>query len=138
MNYRKFQHIVVTVVVLALLSAGCSNDRAAQLSGTSWILKEMNGSPAIPDREPTLVFEKDQVSGSGSCNHFGGSYQVKNDRLTFGALAATLMACAETEVMEQESAYFAALQATARFEMEEGKLSLMDEGGKVVLVFVSQ
>jgi len=138
MKYRKIHYFVVLYFIVALLLVGCSGEERAQLDGTSWMLKELNGNPALSGREPTLVFEKDQVSGSGSCNHFGGSYQVKNDRLTFGALASTLMACAETEVMEQESTYFAALQATARFEMKEGNLSLMDEAGKVVLVFVPQ
>jgi heat shock protein HslJ len=138
MNYRKLISDVEIVLTLLILFTGCSSGKAPQLAGTSWKLTELNGSPALAGREPTLVFDMDRVTGSGSCNHFGGTYQVKGDNLTFGDLASTLMACAEGEVMQQESDFFAALQATARFEIKEGQLLLMDESGKVFLVFIPQ
>ncbi|MEZ4519362.1 MAG: META domain-containing protein [Chloroflexota bacterium] len=53
------------------------------------------------------------VGGTASCNSYTGTLIPQDGFFTVGPIASTLMACAAPEgVMEQESAYLAALGAT--------------------------
>lgn len=107
----------------------------ADLNGTSWNLASLNGGPVQDGTQPTLAFADGQVSGNASCNGFGGEYTQRGDKLTFGALMSTLMACFPEEIMQQEQAYFSALTATASFRVDDGILSLFDADGNVLAEF---
>ena len=49
-----------------------------------------------------------RIAGSGGCNRFTGTYQQNSDRLAFGKIAMTFMACPEG--METERDFAAALE----------------------------
>lgn len=86
---------------------------------------------------PTLSFGADgRASGDGSCNHFGGTYEAKDGKLTFGALSSTMMACLEPGVMEQETAYLNALTRVVRYHISGNRLTLFDADGLVIAEFV--
>src|SRR5262245_14022392 len=66
------------------------------LEGTYWKAIELAGktTPAQdPSREAHLQFQAGRVSGSDGCNQLTGSYQLNGERVTFGQMAGTLMAC---------------------------------------------
>ncbi|MCG2786573.1 MAG: META domain-containing protein [Anaerolineae bacterium] len=132
-------HKLISLFALALVLglAACSSAApSADLKGTSWALVEISGQPAVAGSSPTLSFEEEQAGGNGSCNSFGGEYTLDNDKLTFGPLVSTMMYCEET--MEQETAYLAALQSAAAYQMEDGRLLILDAEGVVVLAFEPQ
>lgn len=130
---------VLTLGLLALTLAACSTGAgpAFSLDGTTWSLASLNGQPVVDGSQASLEFTDGQASGNGSCNGFGGEYVQDGDSLTFGPIVSTLMACLEPGIMEQESAYFTALTATASFRVDEQTLSLFDADGSVLAVFVS-
>ena len=70
-----------------------------------------------------------RLSGSGGCNRITGSYQLDGDRLTFGPIASTRMAC--PEAMDQEQAFLKALAAVRSYRIPGGTLELLD-GSNVV------
>ena len=113
-------------------------DPAAGLAGTSWMLTQQDGKPVAAGVTVTARFGADgNVSGSGGCNNYNGSYTVDGGSITIGSLASTEMACPEPQ-MAVETAYLAALgKATAWTIDSEGKLSLTGADAKLSLVFTS-
>ena len=114
-------------------------DRA--LTNTYWKLTELNGAPVkvLPEqREPHLILQTEQkrLSGSGGCNRLMGAYTLDGASLSFGKVASTMMACVDG--MEQEQAFFAALEAVRSWVIQGDQLELLGEDGeRVVARFVA-
>jgi copper homeostasis protein (lipoprotein) len=71
---------------------------SAPLESTYWNLTRLGDKPvsvAAKQREPHFVLDSKtkRIAGSGGCNRFTGSSQLNGDRLTFGRMAMTFMAC---------------------------------------------
>jgi heat shock protein HslJ len=100
---------------------------AATLEGTEWRLVDIGGQPtpagADSTRHPgfTLLAEGRKVQGSAGCNRMKGTYTLDGDKLKFGPLATTRMAC---PAMETETAFLKALEATTRYEVSGSSLTL--------------
>jgi putative lipoprotein len=114
---------------------------AVQLEGAYWKLTHLGESavPAFdPRREPHLILAKDQqrVSGAGGCNRITGSYQLDGDKLSFGKMAATMMAC--VDAMDVEQVFLKALGEVARFKLDGGELVLLDAQGTALAKLVAQ
>jgi len=135
--------ILFSLLVLALVLSACGGNGSAvtpSLTGTHWVLEQINGKPVIENVIPTLSFRGDQeVGGNASCNNFNGTYTGKDGALTIGPLATTMMACLEPAgLMEQEAAYLKALESAVEYRIEKGKLLIMDSAKAVVLTFAAQ
>jgi heat shock protein HslJ len=114
------------------------------LTGTSWRLMAYNNGrqavvSALPDSTFMLQLRDDGQFAGKACNNYRGGYERDGDELRLvGPIAATRMACAQPEgVMEQEAAYFAALERVARFHIEGGELILSDADGATLARFRS-
>lgn len=125
----------ILLFCLALMLASCSGGDSSALQNTSWNLVQLNGQSVLPNTAPTLAFDSENASGNSSCNSFSGSYSLQRDRLRFGSLMSTLMACMDDGLMQQEGAYMLALQATALYKIDDEQLLLLDEDGQVLAVF---
>lgn len=96
--------------------------------GTSWSLASYgtaeNPIPAAAGVETTLKFGNDgQMSGSMGCNSFSGDYKVTGDKIEFGSIVSTMMACDEPR-MSQESAAFQVLNGSTSFEINGDSLTI--------------
>lgn len=97
----------------------------AELVGPAWQLTAYNnGRGGLQSVEagtqPTAAFGPDGVvTGSGGCNTFSAPFQSSGSSLTIGPVASTRMAC-EPSIMDQEAAYFAALERTSNYRFESG------------------
>jgi len=110
----------------------------ASFVNTYWKLLEMNGKPAAlgaGEKEINLVTGggENLVHGFSGCNRFSGGYKQNNDRLEFGNLATTRMACAET--MGLESSFLEALNRVRRYSIQGERLTLYDEQNQSILLF---
>jgi heat shock protein HslJ len=133
--------LILTLFVVAMFLAACSAAPAGQtfeLKGSGWVLSQINGQPVLESSAPTLVFDEKSLGGNGSCNSFGGDYRQDGEKLEIGPVFSTMMACADAGVMEQETAYLAALDSAAKFKIEAGKLVILDADDKTLLVFEMQ
>jgi len=113
-----------------------SGGSSARLEKTHWVLVTIDDKPvaAAPGRTgPFLVLDSGSVSGLGGCNRFGGGYQLRGDSLTFGQLAATMMAC--MEAMETEAAFMRMLPEVCRWKIDKNRLEFFDTSGKRVATF---
>jgi heat shock protein HslJ len=133
------QILALFLIAVGLVLSSCAGTGSQQtdLNGTSWTLTQIQGKPVLADTRPDLSFDNGQASGTGSCNGFGGDYTLSGNKLTFGPLMSTMMACMPQEVMDQEKAYFSALNSTASFRVEGDRLTLLDAAGNVLAEFVA-
>lgn len=117
-----------------LTFAGAPADEAAAsedapLTGTTWglISLDENMGVAFDPAETTvaMTFSDDgTVSGNGGCNNFSGGYTLDGTMVTFGAIASTLMACADP-ASSVEQAVFSALQGEAQAQISGNTLKLI-------------
>jgi heat shock protein HslJ len=113
------------------------------LSGTHWQLVSFGQpgaeTPVSAGTPVTLEFQENgQAGGSGGCNSFSVQYQVQAGELTFGPIASTKMACTGAGIMEQEQAYFQALQSAGKFELTGDQLKIEYNGGQGMLSFAPE
>ena len=109
------------------------------LDGTEWVVTEIDGEPVIEDSGVTMEFENGMLSGNAGCNSYGGSYSGSADgELELRDITMTLMACAEPDgVMDQETAFLAALREVTAWEQDGDDLRLLDDAGDVRLMLVN-
>jgi heat shock protein HslJ len=143
------QHLIILVaallaaIVLAACAAPATTQPATQpeaptgqaqpsrpaeqpdLSGTRWLLTDLNGAAPIADHVPTLEFGANaQASGNSSCNQYFGSYTIDGDTLNFGQLGSTMMGC-EEPVMQQETSFLQTLGTAAIFTVAGDTLTII-------------
>ena len=108
---------------------------SAALERTSWRLVSLPGhAPATLaklERDVTARFEGGRVTGFAGCNTFTGPYTLKENRLSVGVLAGTMMACPEP-AMSLERAFHAALAGTFSYAIKGNRLSLTADSGALL------
>ena len=105
-----------------------------ELVGSVWQLLAYNngrgGLQSVLDgTQQNAIFEAAGiVTGSGGCNTFSAPFQNSISTLSIGPVASTRMSC-EQPIMDQETAYFAALERTSAYRFESGRLVLVERDG---------
>lgn len=114
------------------------SDHGDVLAGTSWVLDALGEQRVTDDTTATLQFAEDgTLSGSGGCNRYNGDFTADGDTLEISELASTLMLC-EGTVGQLESSFITALDETRHFTVAGDTLTLSDDGGAVLLLFIAQ
>jgi heat shock protein HslJ len=100
----------------------------ASLAGMDWIL-----SNTIPGTTISLNFGNGFLSGFGGCNNYNGTYRVpgNSNNVQVDPLTSTGALCSE-EIMNQEQAYFTALQSASSFAINGSTLTLTTASGPLV------
>jgi heat shock protein HslJ len=128
-------------VMCMLLATACmvnSPGATQDLEGVTWFLQTFDDRSPLVGTSVTLQFEAGQISGTSGCNHYGGSYQVKGESISFSDIYATEMYCADPPgVMEQEQSYLAALGDADRYSLTSSLLTLFT-GQQPKLIFTTQ
>lgn len=87
---------------------------------------------ALADVSVTVKFDAgNTVGGSGGCNSYGGNYQLNGQSLSVSQVVSTMMACENTDVMQQESRYLAALGSATGLHVAGTELTIDYAGGKL-------
>ena len=94
-----------------------------------WSVTSIGGEPTLSETRVSLAFAPDQsAGGNGGCNNYFSEASFDDTPLSFSPIAGTRMACAP-DVMAQEAEFFAALEATAGYELAGDTLQLLDAAG---------
>ena len=125
-------------VVLVQACSGAGVKPVVPLEDIPWNLVSQDGlvlEPGSRARPPEILLSgKDKrLGGSGGCNRLMGSYELDGDKLKFGQLASTRMACAAGTA--EEAAFTNLLQGVVRWQVEGSQLVLFDGEGRAVLRF---
>ena len=124
-----------------LAKPGLAVSPLAPLTNTYWKLTMLYGDPVTmvesQRREAYLQFREDtqSVRGFAGCNDFSGTYEVNEDALTLGPMAATRKLCAD--VMPIEMQYLNALEQAATFAIVGEGLTLHDRTGVTAAEFIA-
>jgi heat shock protein HslJ len=142
--------VAAACLIAALAVAGCSSgdgsgdggggDDVMLLEAADWQATEIAGQAALAGAgagadaaDVTAAFAAGELSGSGGVNRYTATYEATADgAITVSTPAATLMA-GPPAAMEQEQAYFAALEQVAGFSATADSLTLTDEQGNVLV-----
>jgi heat shock protein HslJ len=76
------------------------------------------------------------MQGFAGCNRLLGSYELKGEKLKFGRMASTRMACQNG--MELEASFMQALESTVIWKIEGEHLELSDSKGTLLARFESR
>lgn len=133
---------ITTLSVVGALGACAGTPASSQgaapepLWGSEWRLQDIGGQAVLPQPAATLAFpQTGQVAGHGSCNRFFGPVEIERDRVKFGPLASTKMACMGG-AGEQESRYLGALQKAQRYEVKGNTLLIFPQDKGLPLRFL--
>jgi heat shock protein HslJ len=130
---------IFTLLVLAITISLFSCGKSVALEDTTWVLESYgaqgNMKAVLADTEVTVMFNSadGQVTGSGGCNGYGGSYELTGNKLSVPEpLISTMMSCGD-EKDRQEQQFYMALQSAESYQIDGGKLTIYC--GNDILVF---
>ncbi|HSR31538.1 MAG TPA: META domain-containing protein, partial [Anaerolineae bacterium] len=131
----------IIVAIVWFINRDGGETPADPLAGTKWQVRsyysaaEVGGMASpLGDTQLTAEFVDGVVAGSSGCNSYSAGYTVDGDSLSIGETASTMMFC--EGLMDQESAFLAAMQSASSFKLETGQLHILNEQGQVVVDFV--
>jgi heat shock protein HslJ len=114
-------------------AAELAADAAAEpmsLAGSEWGFPEETAEP-----KRSVQFDgQGNVSGSGGCNRFGGTYQQQGTSLKIGQLRTTLMACLDESLMQRERDFLQLLAATTGVDASHLVLKLYAAEGQLLVL----
>ena len=111
----------------------------APLRGLSWLRAPAASVPAPPgaprqEQQFRLDPLSRELTGSGDCNRFIGSFVLQGDRLRLEPAGGTRLDC-EPEVSADEDRFLAELLRVRRWRLDgQGRLELLDEAGERLLL----
>jgi heat shock protein HslJ len=108
------------------------------LENTYWKLTRLDDQPvqvAAGQREPHMILQSEsrRIGGFGGCNRLIGGYELEGERLAFGQLATTRMACPQG--METEDAFLVALEKVKTWRILGQYLEVYDAAGNLLVRF---
>ena len=117
--------------------------QSQSLAGTRWIVVDYNnGKQAVVSvligTKLTANFDTaGHVTGFAGCNNYNGAVKATPPKISIGPLAGTKKFCNEPAgVMEQESAYLAALASAATYSIQGTTLEFRTASGAIAASLV--
>ena len=86
-------------------------------------------TPNLKNIYITLDEKLNTLSGSGGCNNLMGKFTLEGNKISFGKIASTMMAC---DNMQQESKFIRALESVTSFKIEGCELFLYKNKTKIL------
>lgn len=124
-------------IILVKMVRQPSAPEEAGVFDRDWVASDIEGAAVIDKAKPTLRIGADgKVSGRGGCNNFFGNAKINGNKIEFGQMGSTQMAC-EQPAMDQEHKFHQALSRAASFHVDGDKLVLTDKNGKDILRFIA-
>ena len=113
---------------------GCGGAAQSLLTAHPWQVVSINGNAVDTEHPASLQFNPDGLfGGKGACNQFTSSYQLTGEGLSVKAVAATMRACLEP-LMQQDQQMFDLLQHLQRFDLDEqGNLLLISSDDRRIV-----
>ena len=113
---------------------GCGGAAQSLLTAHPWQVVSINGNAVDTEHPASLQFSPDGLfGGKGACNQFTSSYQLTGEGLSVKAVAATMRACLEP-LMQQDQQMFDLLQHLQRFDLDEqGNLLLISSDDRRIV-----
>jgi heat shock protein HslJ len=119
------------IAALAMMATACLGSDFADSLERSWQLRSgaIDGKvvPILDSHPVTITFDGDRVSGTASCNGFGGTFEFDGATITIGDLAMTEMGCFPEETMQTEAMFAGGITRVDTVTLDGG-LALSGDG----------
>ena len=125
------------VVGTAMLMALACAPEEQPLTGTSWTLLSIGGSPAIGNVEVEFS-EESGISGWTGCNSYDGRYSTSGSSFTIEELSWTEAGCPSHELFMQESMYTDLLVDAEGFVISGSHLTITGSDGQTMTFALRQ
>ena len=121
------KYLSLLAAVTTLITTGCSYIEQRSdypFLNTTWNLVELESEKIDHPgpRFPHIRFEADKVTGFDGCNNFFGNYTMEGNKLSFGPLASTRMACPHIKEIDME--INRAISITTRYQISGNRMEL--------------
>ena len=134
-----------SIALVGLLLANCAMSDGSgdapypqpTLPDSAWLAEDIDQAGVMDMLQSTLEFDVNMnVSGNAGCNRNFGSATVTGEKITFGPLGSTRMACPQS-IMDQEQRFLSALKSTRvwRIDAVRDLMYMEDETGRMILRF---
>jgi heat shock protein HslJ len=124
------------VAALSTVLAFTVGLQAVPLEKTAWRLVTMPGhsSAAIAalTRPITIRFDSGRVAGFSGCNAFNGPFTLDQNRVTFGDLAGTMMACGDPGIAALEETFRRLLVGRVSYTTDVARLTITTSTGAIL------
>jgi heat shock protein HslJ len=146
MRFRRSILSILTVMSFAVLAQGQTSRGLAtdqrSLTGIDWQLVSLGQVGAetgvVAGTTVTLKFGEDgRANGSTGCNSYGGTYQVRDDNISFSRIVSTRRACLDQKANEQEHRFLSIIETANRFRLSTHRVAILSDRGRNVLNFVN-
>ena len=125
------------LIFFSLLVASCNNSKNISNSSKdvnlvgNYEVISMSEIENISNKNITINFSADgKVNGNNSCNNYGGSYKVDDNKLSFGMMMSTKMFCQENT--EIETIFMQNLSDVDGFKIHKDVLILLKRNTPII------
>ena len=112
----------------------CPEGSPVAVLETEWFLQEITGESFAEGtdvaRARIMLHADGKISGSNGCNRLMGGFEIRGERLTFGPIASTRMACPD-DYMKLEATFDKVLSHVQGWQLKDGKMLLLGSDGIV-------
>ncbi len=123
MNLKSF---IAGACVLALVACGDNAQNPELLKGANFV-------SAQPGADITLTFDPNEMRVYGRVvNLYNGGYTADGNNIKFEGFASTMM-MGDPQAMEAEQEYFQFMPTVEKYELGDGKLTLISGDGKEIV-----
>jgi len=137
------ESLVIDALITVQPGRACGRPGAdAALEGTYWLLTRLDGETVTPEpgaQEPHLALlggEDRRLAATMGCNRMLGGYTLEGPELSFGPVAATMMACPEP-LASLEQDFAATLERVRGWRIVGHTLILRGEGAAPLATFAA-
>ncbi|MFT3989591.1 META domain-containing protein [Aestuariivirga sp.] len=121
----------ISAAMFFVSALACQAAEAPKLDG-EWHIMSVTGADGIDSGKAVLKFDGGHASGTIGCNRIAGGYKSSGDTFTFGAMAATMMACPPPLDM-QEQAFLKALENVKTVAIKGDEAALKSGDGATLI-----
>ncbi|MEO5860708.1 MAG: META domain-containing protein [Pyrinomonadaceae bacterium] len=133
---KNFTLKTISLLGLLILAVSAATAQRQSLANAEWKLTEAYGQRAR-QTNAMLDFGNNltRFTGNGGCNQIFGSVSITSDRMRFGQIGATKRMCKMMAGSIPEETVLSGLNATRKYSVARGELTLMDNRGRVLMKF---
>jgi putative lipoprotein len=126
--------LIAAMAVMPAAAQSSEEMTKARVFGIEWRVAELAGVEPVEGHVPTLTLdETGRAGGNSGCNVYFSTATIKDDgTISFSEIGSTYIAC-EDAVMEQERAFFEALELTEQYRLDDGGLQLLGSDGALLV-----
>jgi len=130
-----FEFVAATVLIAMSGQAGDT----PSLVGPTWAAVELAGTAVAAEagaRRPSIAFVANgRVAGTDGCNRISAPYTQNGERISFGPMISTRMACPGADEVSRRFAE--AMQGTTGWRIAGGRLELLGATGTPLAIFAA-